>query len=176
MSGRITLHLDPGLGWTKPLTVACCATCGIELARHPNQDRAIRAAPRRRCPACGTRSAARLPGTTSPATDLALTRRLAGPPDKQRQPPAQRPSLISPATPPAIPRSRPCPVRSHGRSPVMARGSTWQIDMGDGTWAVCCLACRLALYRGDKRTADRIFASHRCEAVLPLGRRRRRPA
>jgi hypothetical protein len=56
----------------------------------------------------------------------------------------------------------------------MARGSTWQIDMGDGTWAVCCTACRLALYRGDKRTADRVFAGHRCEPVLPLGRRRRR--
>ena len=58
----------------------------------------------------------------------------------------------------------------------MARGSTWQIDMGDGTWAVCCMACRLALYRGDKRTADRIFTRHRCEPVIPLGRRRRRPA
>ena len=56
----------------------------------------------------------------------------------------------------------------------MARGTTWQIDMGDGTWAVCCLACRLPLYRGDKRTADRIFAGHRCEPVVPLGRRRRR--
>ena len=49
-----------------------------------------------------------------------------------------------------------------------------QIDMGDGTWAVCCMACRLALYRGDKRTADRVFAGHRCEPVVPLGRRRRR--
>ena len=60
----------------------------------------------------------------------------------------------------------------------MARGSTWQIDMGDGTWAVCCMACRVALYRGDKRTADRIFNHHRCEPVIPLGRprRRRRPA
>jgi hypothetical protein len=56
----------------------------------------------------------------------------------------------------------------------MARGSTWQIDMGDGTWAVCCIACRMALYRGDKRTADRVFAAHRCEPVVPLGRRRRR--
>ena len=74
MSGRITLHLDKGLGWTKPLTVACCGVCGTELARHPNPDRALRAARRRRCPACGTRSAARLPGTTSPATDLALAR------------------------------------------------------------------------------------------------------
>ena len=72
MSGRIVLHLDRGLGWTNPLTVACCGICGTELARHPNQDRAIRAAWRRRCPTCGTRSPARLPGTTSLAGDLAL--------------------------------------------------------------------------------------------------------
>jgi hypothetical protein len=91
MSGRITLHLDKGLGWTKPLVVACCATCGAELARHPNQDRAIRAAHRRRCPACGTRTARRLPGTTSPGTDLALARgrrersgHRRWPPDRQR--------------------------------------------------------------------------------------------
>jgi hypothetical protein len=60
----------------------------------------------------------------------------------------------------------------------MARRSLWQIDMGDGTWAVCCMACRLALFRGDKPTADRVFAGHRCEPVVPLPRprRRRRPA
>jgi hypothetical protein len=72
MSGRILLHLDRGLGWTKPLAVACCGVCGIELARHPNPDRALRAASRRRCPACGTRVGRRLPGTTSLTTDLAL--------------------------------------------------------------------------------------------------------
>jgi hypothetical protein len=72
MSGRIVLHLDRGLGWTKPLAVACCGLCGAELARHLNPDRALRAARRTRCPACGTRCARRLPGTTSPATDLAL--------------------------------------------------------------------------------------------------------
>jgi hypothetical protein len=72
VSGRIALYLDPGLGWTKPLAVACCGVCGTELARHPNHDRAIRAARRRRCPACGTRAARRLPGTTSLTTDLAL--------------------------------------------------------------------------------------------------------
>ena len=55
----------------------------------------------------------------------------------------------------------------------MAHRNLWQIDMGDGTWAVCCMACRRALYRGPKRTADRVFASHRCEPVLPLSRRRR---
>jgi hypothetical protein len=49
----------------------------------------------------------------------------------------------------------------------------WQIDMGDGTWAVCCMACRVALYRGPKVGADRTFARHRCEPVLPLNRRRR---
>jgi hypothetical protein len=52
----------------------------------------------------------------------------------------------------------------------------WLIDMGDGTWAVCCMACRLALYRGPKRTADRVLAGHRCEPVIPLGRCRRRSA
>jgi hypothetical protein len=72
MGGRIVLHQDPGLGWTKPLAVACCAVCGAELARHSDPDRALRAARRRRCPACATRSAARLPGTTSLAADLAL--------------------------------------------------------------------------------------------------------
>jgi hypothetical protein len=175
VSGRIVLHLDKGLGWTKPLTVACCGVCGAELARHPNQDGALRAARRRRCPGCGTQTARRLPGTTSPATDLALTHGIAGPPHRQRRPLPRRRSPTPPATPPATPRrTRPHPVRSSGRSPVMARGSTWQIDMGDGTWAVCCMACRLALYRGDKRTADRVFAGHRCEPVVPLGRRRRR--
>jgi hypothetical protein len=48
----------------------------------------------------------------------------------------------------------------------------WLIDMGDGTWAVCCMACRLGLYRGPKPGADQVFAAHRCEPVLPLGRRR----
>jgi hypothetical protein len=74
MGGRIVLHLDRGLGWTKPLTVACCGACGAKLARHRSADRALRAARRRRCPACGTRSARRLPGTTSLAADLALAR------------------------------------------------------------------------------------------------------
>jgi hypothetical protein len=171
MSGRIALYLDQGLGWTKPLVVACCGICGAELARSTNQAVAERTARRTRCPVCGTRTARRLPGTTSPTTDLALSRGLASPLGRQRRPRAHRPSPI----PPAIARrSRPRPVRSPGRSPVMARGSTWQIDMGDGTWAVCCMACRLALYRGDKRTADRVFAGHRCEPVVPLGRRRRR--
>jgi DNA-directed RNA polymerase subunit RPC12/RpoP len=70
--GRITTHLDRGLGWTKPVVVACCGTCGTELARNTNQAKAERAARRRRCPDCGTRSARRLAGTTSLATDLEL--------------------------------------------------------------------------------------------------------
>ena len=74
MSGRIVLQLDRGLGWTKPLAVAGCAVCGTELAR------------RRRCPGCGTRSAARLPGTTSPATDLALAGGRQGPPGREGRP------------------------------------------------------------------------------------------
>jgi hypothetical protein len=55
----------------------------------------------------------------------------------------------------------------------MAYRNLWLIDMGDGTWAVSCMTCRLALYRGPKQIADRVFASHRCEPVIPLGRRRR---
>jgi len=58
----------------------------------------------------------------------------------------------------------------------MTRGTTWLIDMGDGSWAVCCMACRIALYRGAKAGADRAAAAHACEPVIPLGRRHRRPA
>jgi DNA-directed RNA polymerase subunit RPC12/RpoP len=94
MSGRITLQLNPGLGWTKPLTVAGCAVCGTELARHPNPDRALRAAHRRRCPACGTRSPARLPGTTSLAADLALARGRPAPLRRRRWPPARYPARM----------------------------------------------------------------------------------
>jgi len=87
MPGRITLHLDRGLGWTKPLAVACCRDCRTELARSTDPAAAIRAAGRRRCPACGTRAARRLPGTTSLATDLALVGgRRAGPQDRHRIP------------------------------------------------------------------------------------------
>jgi hypothetical protein len=50
----------------------------------------------------------------------------------------------------------------------------WLVDMGDGSLAVCCLACRLALYRGPKAHAERAFRLHRCEPVVPLGCRRRR--
>jgi hypothetical protein len=89
VSGRITLHLDPGLGWTKPLVVACCGLCGVELARHPNPDRALRAARRRRCLACGTRSTARLPGTTSLAADLAVAQGRPEPLGRGRWPPAR---------------------------------------------------------------------------------------
>jgi hypothetical protein len=86
VSGRIALHLDKGLGWTKPVFVASCRDCGTELARHPNQTTAIRAAGRRRCPGCGTRAARRLPGTASPATDLALASGRQAPPGRWRRP------------------------------------------------------------------------------------------
>jgi len=72
MSSRITTYLDPGLGWTLPVFVACCRSCGTELARHTKQHAAERTARRTRCPTCGTRAARRLPGTTSVTTDLAL--------------------------------------------------------------------------------------------------------
>ena len=55
----------------------------------------------------------------------------------------------------------------------MARRTTWLIDMGDGTWAVSCMACRIALYHGTKSGADRAAHNHYCEPVVPLGRRRR---
>ena len=90
MSGRIVLHLDQGLGWTKPQVVAGCGLCGAELARHRSADRALRAAHRRRCPACGTRSARRLPGTTSLAADLALVRGRPDPLSGRRWPPARQ--------------------------------------------------------------------------------------
>jgi hypothetical protein len=91
VSGRIVLHLDQGLGWTKPLAVGSCATCRVELARHPNPDRALRAARRRRCPGCGTRSARRLPGTTSLVADLALAQGRPAPVSRRRWPPLRRP-------------------------------------------------------------------------------------
>jgi hypothetical protein len=72
MSSRITTYLDRGLGWTLPVFVACCRSCGTELARHIKQHAAERTARRTCCPTCGTRAARRLPGTTSLASDLAL--------------------------------------------------------------------------------------------------------
>jgi hypothetical protein len=92
VSGRITTYLDRGLGWTKPVVVACCRDCGTELARNTNQAKAERAARRRRCPGCGTRAARRLPGTTSPATDLAVTRRRRSLADHRRRPIAHQPT------------------------------------------------------------------------------------
>ena len=55
----------------------------------------------------------------------------------------------------------------------MARRPIWLVDLGDGTWAVSCMACRLALFRGSKAGADRAGAAHYCEPVIPLGRWRR---
>jgi hypothetical protein len=55
----------------------------------------------------------------------------------------------------------------------MPKTMLWQVDMGDGSWAVCCTVCRLAIYRGPKPQANRIFRGHACEPVVPLGRRRR---
>jgi hypothetical protein len=92
VSGRIATYLDRGLGWTLPVFVACCRACGTELARNTKQHAAERTARRTRCPACGTRAAWRLPGTTSLATDLALTtgrRALAA---RRRWPPDRHPT------------------------------------------------------------------------------------
>jgi hypothetical protein len=53
-------------------------------------------------------------------------------------------------------------------SPTMLDATLWQVDMGDGTWAVCCLACQQPLFRGAKAEADRVFDSHTCEPIVPL--------
>jgi hypothetical protein len=45
----------------------------------------------------------------------------------------------------------------------MHDAALWQVNMGDGTWSVCCMTCRLPLYRGDKTTADQIFDGHICQ-------------
>jgi hypothetical protein len=90
VSDRITTYLERGLGWTKPEVVACCRHCGTELARSTKQHQAERSAARRRCPACGTRTAGRLPGTTSLATDLALARGRRAFSDHRRWWPADR--------------------------------------------------------------------------------------
>jgi hypothetical protein len=72
--------------------VACCRDCGTELARNTNQAKAERTARRRRCPGCGTRTARRLAGTTSPATDLALARGQRAQADNWRWRPAHQPT------------------------------------------------------------------------------------
>jgi hypothetical protein len=95
VSDRIVLHLDHGLGWTKPLFVAGCGDCGTELTRSTSQVVAERTARRTRCPACGTRTARRLPGTTSPATDLALARGRRELSGRRGWPPARHPTLRS---------------------------------------------------------------------------------
>ena len=92
MNGRIVLHLDPGLGWTAPVFVAGCGDCGTELARSPDQAVAERTAARTRCPVCGARTARRLPGTTSPTSDLAVA---AG--HRHRPPARPRPLRFRPA-------------------------------------------------------------------------------
>jgi hypothetical protein len=51
---------------------------------------------------------------------------------------------------------------------MMLDATLWQVDMGDGTWAVCCLTCRLPLYRGPKPIADQAFDTHVCEPIVPL--------
>jgi hypothetical protein len=50
----------------------------------------------------------------------------------------------------------------------MLDATLWQVDMGDGTWAVCCLACQTSLYRGPKPIADLVFDTHGCEPVVPI--------
>jgi hypothetical protein len=92
VSGRIAVHLDTGLGWTAPVFVAGCRDCGTELARSTSQAVAEQTARRTRCPACGTRTARRLPGTTSLATDLALAGGRRERSDRRRWPPDRHPA------------------------------------------------------------------------------------
>ena len=54
----------------------------------------------------------------------------------------------------------------------MRTRTLWQIDMGDGTWAVACRTCRLS-YRGPKAGADLLFDTHQCEPADPLGEQTR---
>jgi hypothetical protein len=49
----------------------------------------------------------------------------------------------------------------------MRTRTLWQIDMGDGSWAVACRTCRLS-YRGPKAGADLLFDTHQCEPLVPL--------
>ena len=43
--------------------------------------------------------------------------------------------------------------------------SLWQVNMGDGSWSVCCLVCQRTLFRGAKARADQVFDTHLCEPV-----------
>jgi hypothetical protein len=92
VSSRIATYLDRGLGWTLPVVVACCGDCGTVLARNTKQHAAERTARRTRCPACGTRAARRLPGTTSLATDLGLARGRRAPSGRRRWPHDRQPT------------------------------------------------------------------------------------
>jgi hypothetical protein len=60
------------------------------------------------------------------------------------------------------------PSSSSLEGALMLDATLWQVDMGDGTWAVCCLTCQTPLYRGPKPIADLVFDTHGCERVLPL--------
>jgi hypothetical protein len=71
-------------------------------------------------------------------------------------------------------RPRRQPARRLPATRQQARRLVWQIDMGDGTHAVICMACSLPLYRGrSKGVARQAAARHVCEPVVPLGRARR---
>lgn len=55
----------------------------------------------------------------------------------------------------------------------MARRTIWTIDMGDGTWSVCCMGCRRPLFRGPERRATRAANRHRCPGLRRRGGGRR---
>jgi len=54
------------------------------------------------------------------------------------------------------------------KEPLMLDATLWQVDLGDGTWAVCCLTRQASLYRGAKPGAVRVSETHACEPVVPL--------
>jgi DNA-directed RNA polymerase subunit RPC12/RpoP len=120
MSGRIALHLDRGLGWTKPVFVAGCGDCGTELARHTDPGTASRTAAQTRCPACGTRVARRLPGITSPATDFALA-------SGRHAAPARRRRLLGTVPPRGrVVGREPGPAPVDGRAPPPPTPTAWE--------------------------------------------------
>ena len=101
-----------------------------------------------------------------------------------RSSPQTRPPEPREALPAAAARLHPAPSRWQGRDatkprdhqpqshrllkePIVRNPTLWQIDMGDGSWAVSCRTCRLS-YRGPKAGADLLFDTHQCEPVILL--------
>ena len=50
---------------------------------------------------------------------------------------------------------------------IISDASLWEINMGDGSWTVCCLVCQRTLFRGAKARADQVFDTHLCPPIQP---------